>query len=376
MTGSRDAPPSPAPAPAPAPVSAHDHAKGLFLILIVAFIWVASAELIQQIFSASAFNKPFFLTYFSTALFAIYLAGFCVLPAWRAALFAPPAPDPYNAYVGLSPASDSDDEEALASASAPQPAPVTAVGIFNAEQTRSIALFLAPIFLLSNYTFNIGLANTSVASSSTISTLSTLFGLLLGTLTGVERFSFTKLAAALLTVGGVAIVSWSDNTQRGAATLLGDGVSVLSAFVFGLYATQLKNRVPSEHCASMAMMLGYMGAYVAVLGWPLLFFLHWTNVETFAVPSGRIVALLALNALVGTVLSEYLWARSVALTTPVIATLALSLTLPLSLVSDVFFLGKHFSWTYYTGVALVLAGFVSANVEEAQSSSAAVPEVK
>lgn len=374
MTRKSDTPAS----PSPVPVSGHDHAKGLFLILLVAFIWVASAELIQHIFGASAFDKPFFLTYFSTVLFAIYLVGFCVLPSWRAAIFALPAPDPHHAYTGLSPASDTDDkEEALASAftSASQPPPATAVGVFNAEQTRSVALFLAPIFFLSNYTFNIGLARTSVASSSTIATLSTLFGLLLGTLTGVERFSLAKLAAALLTVAGVAVVSWSDNTQRGSTTLLGDGVSVLSAFIFGVYAIQLKKRVPSEHCASMAMMFGYMGAYVAVLGWPFLFLLHWTDVETFAVPSGRVVALLALNALVGTVLSEYLWARSVALTTPVIATLALSLTLPLSLVSDVFFLGKHFSWPYYSGVALVLVGFISANVEEAQSSFAAVSDM-
>ncbi len=41
---------------------------GVLLLLAVVVIWVGSAVLIQLIFSADNFNKPFFLTYFDTTL--------------------------------------------------------------------------------------------------------------------------------------------------------------------------------------------------------------------------------------------------------------------------------------------------------------------
>ena len=49
--------------------------KGAFFLSMVIIIWVASAVLIQQIFNSAStqFNKPLFLTYFSTSFFTIYL---------------------------------------------------------------------------------------------------------------------------------------------------------------------------------------------------------------------------------------------------------------------------------------------------------------
>ena len=47
---------------------------GIFLSLVI-IIWVASAVLIRSIFISDTtnFNKPLFLTYFSTAFFMVYL---------------------------------------------------------------------------------------------------------------------------------------------------------------------------------------------------------------------------------------------------------------------------------------------------------------
>jgi hypothetical protein len=59
-------------------------ALGLCLLGCVVAIWVASSQLIQYIFdSGDGFDKPFALTYFSTALFTLYLGGFAVSPRWR-----------------------------------------------------------------------------------------------------------------------------------------------------------------------------------------------------------------------------------------------------------------------------------------------------
>lgn len=347
-------------------VAPRNHVFGLLLICLVAVIWVASAELIQFIFGASSFTKPFFLTYFSTSLFGLYLGGFLVSSEWRRTLFAEPALS--AEYDGVSGNDDEEVERGEATAATARPSSRRAVK-YNAEEVRGAALLLAPIFFLSNYTFNVGLIWTSVASSSTISTLSSLFGLAIGAAMGVERFSVVKLASTCMTVSGVAVISMLDKKSGGKESVLGDVISVVSSFLYGLYATQLKKQIPDEEKASMAMMFGYLGAIVAVSGWPFLFILHWSGVESFVVPDSRVVVLLLMNALIGTVLSDYLWARSVALTTPVIATLALSLTLPLSVLTDYFFRGVQFPWPYMVGVALVLVGFVAANVDEAYSTA-------
>lgn len=60
---------------------------GISLILMVVFIWVGSSEAIQAIFQNLSFDKPMFLTYFSTTLFSLYLFGLLVVPRWRKSLF-------------------------------------------------------------------------------------------------------------------------------------------------------------------------------------------------------------------------------------------------------------------------------------------------
>ena len=52
-----------------------DRFKGAIFLSLVIVIWVGSAVLIQQIFTSedADFNKPFFLTYFNTAFFMVYL---------------------------------------------------------------------------------------------------------------------------------------------------------------------------------------------------------------------------------------------------------------------------------------------------------------
>jgi hypothetical protein len=56
---------------------------GVILILLVICIWVFSSEIIQYIFKNMNFKKPFFLTYFSTSLFSIYLLVLVISPYWR-----------------------------------------------------------------------------------------------------------------------------------------------------------------------------------------------------------------------------------------------------------------------------------------------------
>ena len=59
------------------------HAAGLACLAAVVVIWVTSSEVIQFIFDDIDFSKPFFLTFYSTSLFSLYLFGFLLFPSWR-----------------------------------------------------------------------------------------------------------------------------------------------------------------------------------------------------------------------------------------------------------------------------------------------------
>ena len=60
----------------------------------------------------------------------------------------------------------------------------------------------------------------------------------------------------------------------------------------------------------------------------------------------------------GTFLSQLLWARSVLLTSPLVATCGLSLTLPVAMVADLLLRGQSFGAVYLIGSCCVVGGFV------------------
>jgi hypothetical protein len=57
----------------------------LFVVCLI-LVRVGSSVVIQVIFSNASFDKPLFLTYFSTTLFSIYLLGLLIIPRWRRSL--------------------------------------------------------------------------------------------------------------------------------------------------------------------------------------------------------------------------------------------------------------------------------------------------
>lgn len=320
-----------------------EHALGIALSISVAAVWVLSSELIQYIFGSEAY-KPCLLTYLTAASFSALLLGF-VRPSWRAKLHAISAKEGAAQYTPVS-------------------------GVVQREHTHNVrdvmrvAAIIMPLFFMANYTFNAGLGKTSVASSSTISTLSSLFTLFIGAVAGNERFSFVKLFASLVTVTGVAVISGIDGKN---GQFLGDALSIVGAFLFGLYTTALK--VCSPDGMDMAMMFGFMGLFAAFSLWPLFPILNITKIESFALPSWRALGLLLINAAFGSVLSDYLWAKSVVLTSALAATIGLALSVPFSLVFDTVVHKMKLTPVYLLGVFLVLSGFIVVNIELASGAS-------
>jgi hypothetical protein len=90
-----------------------------------------------------------------------------------------------------------------------------------------------------------------------------------------------------------------------------------------------------------------------------------------------VLGLIVLKGLVDNVLSDYLWARAVLLTSPAVATVGLSLTIPMAIASELLLPPQ---WMLATAppssldlvaCGCVVAGFVTINHASQQASSAA-----
>merc|ERR1719230_261882 len=92
---------------------------------------------------------------------------------------------------------------------------------------------------------------------------------------------------------------------------------------------------------------------------------HVTGIEVLQVPSGKALSIMLLNGVLGTALSDFLWAQGVLLTSPLVATLCLNMTIPVSFVTDSLLLRQHtFSWFFPLGATFVFAGVTCGAVDE------------
>lgn len=80
--------------------------------------------------------------------------------------------------------------------------------------------------------------------------------------------------------------------------------------------------------------------------------------------TATVFGFLLLNGICNNVLSDYLWARAVVLTSPTVATIGMSITIPLAMVSDGLLQGTIPTYLTATGAVLVILGFVSVNVSK------------
>ena len=86
------------------------------------------------------------------------------------------------------------------------------------------------------------------------------------------------------------------------------------------------------------------------------------NLDDLTSLTGIVVGFMVLNGLCNNVLSDYLWARAVVLTSPTVATIGVSITIPLALISDFFLHGTTPTILSGSGAFLVLCGFVLVNI--------------
>ena len=114
--------------------------------------------------------------------------------------------------------------------------------------------------------------------------------------------------------------------------------------------------------------MGLVGLFNIVLFIPLFPILHFTGIESFKWPNSEALGALVLNAILGTVISDFCWAKSVVYVGPLITTLGIALTIPLAMLVDSFYTHKKFSGMYFLGSFFIIGGFLLLSVKDYYSN--------
>ncbi|KAL9092783.1 MAG: hypothetical protein Q9159_000681 [Coniocarpon cinnabarinum] len=250
----------------------------------------------------------------------------------------------------------------------------------STRATFNLALRFAPLWFLANWFNSASYSYTSVASSTILVSTSSVFTLIFGAFMKIEAFTLKKMLGVLASLAGVVLISLIDtrrkeldDADRGdfpfktpAEIVLGDAMALASALVYGLYATILTRTVGADESTGrihMPLFFGFLGLISILVFWPGLPILSLAGVETLALPPNAKAFWIVFFGAVISLVSDMCWAYAVLLTSPLVVTMGLALTIPLSLLGQVVLNGQYASWGIWVGAVVIVAGFVVVNWE-------------
>ncbi|KAJ5098480.1 hypothetical protein N7532_005481 [Penicillium argentinense] len=387
------------------------HTVGMGLLLIVVVLWTASNFLGSTIFADNTYPKPFFVTYVNTSLFIWPLFTILLGRTWslwrtkklaqvtsfRSLLHHLDSEVPKTEEQSILRGESFDDDTRH---DVERPRYVgwksdSENGKLGLRATAKLSLEFCLLWFVANYFAMACLQFTTVGSTTILTSTSGVWTLIFGAIIGVERFTSRKFLGVVASLVGIILISRVDlskpdtNTTPAAVSgrdgsfphktpgeiALGDAMAAFSSIMYGVYTIVMKKQVGDESRVNMQLFFGLVGLFNLVFLWPGFLILHWIGIETFELPSTNRVWMIILVNSLSSFISDIAWAYAMLLTTPLVVTVGLSLTIPLSLVGQIILQEQYASPLYWVGATIVFLSFLVVNHESKiqEEDAASVP---
>ncbi|KAL1855462.1 hypothetical protein Plec18167_007116 [Paecilomyces lecythidis] len=388
---------------------------GICLLLLVVVLWTTSNFLASTIFADNTYSKPFFLTYVNTSLFILPLIPIIAKRFWklwrtgrlshiksiRSLLGeldwhdSKEEEEEHGFYHAV------DDEERLEeddmdarrwSLRDPDivPVPRERSGKLGLRATARLSFEFCLLWFMANYFAMACLQYTTVGSATILTSTSGVWTLIFGAVIRVEKVTLRKFFGVFASLVGIILISRVDLSSSDDPTAqaagepnpgssfphktpgeiaLGDAMAAFSAIVYGIYTIVMKKQVGDESRVNMQLFFGLVGLFNTFLLWPGFIILHFTEIEQFAFPDTNRVWMIILVNSVTSLVSDICWAYAMLLTTPLVVTVGLSLTIPLSLVGQIILQDQYASPLYWVGAVIVFLSFLLVNHEAGEQAA-------
>lgn len=311
---------------------------GLFFLAIAVSLWIFGLELLNAVLKGDEYQKPWMFAYVTGSCFTLNLI-----------------PDLFGRRrTGPRPESE-----------------------LSHRETTALAAIIAIIYYLYNMFVMLALQYTLASNQTVLSSTTSIFTLFIGILLGIETFSLQKLACIVISFAGVMLINWSESGLSNNSgnkfvpknPRLGNALSVFGALMYALYMIVMRVRSGGSRTVNERRVFGLVGLLTLVAGIPFLFLVHIFEIERFELPPNKTVLAMILVNGVFSVISDYTTILAMLLTSPLVTSLSLLSSIPITIFIDKIILWitdapqqKSDHVVYYFGIGSILVSILLINV--------------
>lgn len=354
----------------------------IFLVIAIA-TWIIGLELVNTVLKGDEFNKPWFLAFLTGSCFMLNFLPEVYNGIMATLSIQPEASAEFSPDLSASDLIPSHDANLLPEDGAPfeksdsdneVPIPL------NGREIFELALQVAIIYTAYNVFVMMALQYTSASNQTVLGSTTAMFTLFVGVYLKVDRLTSKKLICVATSLAGVVLINVSENHVgendgnkfKPKNPPLGNLLALLGAFCYALYLLTMKVKCGTgKKTTNERQLFGFVGVFSFFLGIPTLAVLDYFDIEKFSLPPTRSVfAMIIINAIFS-VISDYVTILAMLLTSPLVTSLALTSSIPITILADFIILyvtgGKSSSSTssvllYGFGVLSLLVSVVLINV--------------
>eukprot|EP00826_Nyctotherus_ovalis_P017495 TRINITY_DN15159_c0_g1_i3.p1 TRINITY_DN15159_c0_g1~~TRINITY_DN15159_c0_g1_i3.p1 ORF type:complete len:396 (-),score=76.45 TRINITY_DN15159_c0_g1_i3:42-1229(-) len=304
------------------------HIKGYVYLAVTIVLYLIGPFLIKETYinAKTRYKKPFFIGYFCSGCFLVYIFPLLFRRIYRRCSKEVPEPN---------------------------------TKLLSDSRIFYVATVLGILGVAQCYLYNLAVEYTSVSSNMILHDTSDVFVYIFCIMLLGWKFSWTRFFAVFISVIGVFLIGYSDSyDSQQASSLKGDLISLSSTVFYGLLLTMTKVYIVDEDVMDWPKFFLYTGLSTLVIWIPVLWILHVTRLETFELPNRPTLYMLLLTGLLNYVIADYTFNLATVLLDPLLVDLGLGAISPLAMVIEHYYSNKQFDAIYLVGYGLIMVAFV------------------